>query len=272
MLILEECFRNAWKGRDVFQQLATMEGEIYREKEGRRTFRFELNGESYFAKIFMGTGWKALLKALCKFRKPVFSAENEWKAIAMLEQLGIATLQVAGYGKRGRNPARKQSFIITKELKPTISLEDLCRDWGQQTPPLHLKRALITRVAQIARKLHDNGMVHRDLYLCHFLMNTEEDVVHRPNASPQLHLIDLHRTERRRRMGERWRVKDVAGLYFSSMDIGLTQRDRLRFIDAYSKRPWREAIVAENRFWKRVVRRGRAGYSEFRRKNPHLFQ
>jgi heptose I phosphotransferase len=249
-----------------------MEGQVYREKDGRRTFRFELNGESYFAKVFMGIGWTALLRALLKFRKPVFSAENEWKAIARLERIGIATMQVVGHGKRGRIPARQQSFIITKELKPTISLEDLCRDWRTQPPSLHLKRALIARVADIARKLHDNGMVHRDLYLCHFLMDTGDEAVHPPNASPPLYLIDLHRTERRRRIKERWRVKDVAGLYFSSMDIGLTQRDRLRFVEAYSKRPWREAIVAEKRFWRRVVRRGRAGYREFRRKNPHLFQ
>lgn len=272
MLKIDDNFRHAWSGRDIFRQLATMEGQVYREKEGRRTFRFELDGESYFAKVFMGLGWKALWRALFKFRKPVFSAENEWKAIAKLEQIGIDTMQIVGLGKRGRNPARQESFIITKELKPTISLEDLCRDWRTQPPSLHLKRALIARVAEIARKLHDNGIVHRDLYLCHFLMDTGDAAAHLPNAALRLYLIDLHRTERRRKMKERWRVKDVAGLYFSSMDIGLTQRDRLRFIEAYRKRPWREAIAAEKHFWKRVVRRAHAGYREFRRKNPHLFQ
>jgi heptose I phosphotransferase len=85
-------------------------------------------------------------------------------------------------------------------------------------------------------------------------------------------LIDLHRVEQRRRIKRRWRLKDVAGLYFSSMDIGLTRRDYLRFIQAYSQCPWRKAILEEARFWKQVERRGHAGYREFQRKYPALFQ
>ena len=248
-----------------------MEGKIYRQKEGRRTFRFEWEGERYFAKVFMGVGWRTLLRALLKFRKPVISAENEWRAIEKLQQIGIATMEVVGYGKRGRNPARRQSFLITKELTSTVSLEDFCRDWKSQPPPPRFKRQLIKRVAQIAKQLHDHGMVHRDLYLCHLLLDNSGATSGVVDTLPQLHLIDLHRAEQHRRLGRRWRIKDVAGLYFSSMDIGLTRRDLLRFIETYSGRPWREAIQREARFWGQVARRARAGYREFRRKNPQLF-
>ena len=271
MLNLAETFRSAWKGKDIYELLFTLEGQVYREKEGRRTFQFEMDGQSYFAKVFMGIGWKALLSCLLKFRKPILSAENEWRAIKKLERLGIATMHLVGHGKRGYNPARRQSFIITEELKPTISLEDFCRDWGQHPPSRKLKRALINHVAQIARALHSNGIVHRDLYLCHFLLDTSQKFPEQDNTPPRLFLIDLHRAEQRRKIKQRWRIKDVAGLYFSSMDIGLTQRDRLRFIEEYSQRPWQEAIRAEARFWKQVERRGDTGYREFRRKNPDLF-
>lgn len=272
MLNLADALQTAWKGKDIYDLLFKLEGKVYREKEGRRTFQFELDGQSYFAKVFMGIGWRALLSCLLKFRKPIISAENEWRAINKLERLGVATMHLVGYGKRGYNPARMQSFIITKELKPTISLEDFCRNWEQHPPPIQLKRALITMVAQIARTLHSNGIVHRDLYLCHFLLDTGP-LPPRPDAnSPRLFLIDLHRAEQRLTIKRRWRIKDVAGLYFSSMDIGLTQRDRLRFIEEYSQRPWREALFEETHFWKQVERRGKTGYREFRRKNPNLFK
>ena len=270
MLKLADALQSAWQGKDIYNLLLKLDGQVYREKEGRRTFRFEVAGQTYFAKVFMGIGWKALLSCLLKFRKPVISAEKEKQAIEKLPRIGIATMHLAGFGKRGLNPARTQSFIITEELKPTISLEDYCRDWKAFPPKAKWKRALIKRVAEIARALHSNGIMHRDLYLCHFLLDTRRPPNGHDDAPPQLYLIDLHRAEQRRQITPRWRIKDVAGLHFSSMDIGLTQRDRLRFIEEYRQRPWREVLREEAPFWEKVGRRGEAGYREFRRKNPDL--
>lgn len=272
MLMLREPFDSAWQGQDIYRLLRHMDGRVYREKEGRRTFRFEFEGRGYFAKVFSGIGWPALAASLLKFRRPVTSAENEWRAIERLETIGIPTMRLAGYGRRGRNPAHSESFIITEELQPTVSLEDYCRDWPASPPAPALKRALIRRVAQIARALHIHGISHRDLYICHFLLDTAVAPLDDEGRLARLFLIDLHRAAQHRRLKRRWRVKDIAGLFFSSLDIGLTRGDRLRFIASYSDRPWREALHREKRFWRQVERRGLAGYREFRRKNPHLFQ
>jgi heptose I phosphotransferase len=58
-------------------------------------------------------------------------------------------------------------------------------------------------------------------------------------------VIDLHRAQVRATTPRRWRDKDLAGLYFSALDIGLTQRDLLRFLRAYF--PWslRETLRRE---------------------------
>ena len=272
MLMLAEPLRSAWRGQDIHERLRRMEGRVYREKEGRRTFRFEHEGRGYFAKVFSGIGWRALAAGLLKFRRPILSAENEWRAVERLQAIGIPTMRLVGYGKRGRNPARIESFIITEELRPTISLEDFCRNWPAAPPPPVLKRALIRRVAEITRGLHAHGINHRDLYICHFLLDTAGPPLDADGRLARLFLIDLHRAARHRRLKRRWRVKDVAGLFFSSLDIGLTRRDRLRFMAVYSDRPWREVLAHEKRFWKQVERRGMAGYREFRRKNPQLFR
>ena len=272
MLILREPFRSAWRGQDVYALLRRMDGRVYRQKEGRRTFRFDFEGRGYFAKVFSGIGWHALAASLVKFRRPITSAMNERRAIEHLQAIGIPTMRLVGYGPRGWNPARIESFIITEELEPTVSLEDFCRDWPVDPPPPALKRALIRRVAEMARGLHSHGIHHRDFYICHFLLDTAAPPLDADGRLARLFLIDLHRAAQHRRLKRRWRIKDVAGLYFSSLDIGLTQRDRLRFMAIYSDRPWREVLTHEKGFWKQVERRGRAGYLEFQRKNPALFQ
>ncbi|WP_284729451.1 lipopolysaccharide kinase InaA family protein, partial [Escherichia coli] len=43
----------------------------------------------------------------------------------------------------------------------------------------------------------------------------------------------------------RWRDKDLIGLYFSSMNIGLTQRDIWRFMKVYFGMPLRKILSFE---------------------------
>jgi heptose I phosphotransferase len=237
---------------DLFQQFMAMHGQIYRELEGRRTQRIELNGRGYFLKQHYGVGWKEIFKNIFQCRAPVFSAKNEWLALQRLQTLGVPTMQIAGYGSRGLNPARKQSFLLTEELTNVVSLEDVCKTWTTIPPTLKLKHALIKEVARMTRLLHSNGINHRDFYLCHFLTNTKLI----PGQTPILYLIDLHRAQIRNETPARWIIKDLAGLYFSSKDSGLTSRDLLRFIREYRLCSWREVLTDEWTFWDKVKQRG----------------
>ena len=73
-------------------------------------------------------------------------------------------MTAAGYGRRGFNPAKQLSFLITDELTDTLSFEDLCAKWPSQPCGFALKQALITQLAEIARTLHQNGVNHRDFW------------------------------------------------------------------------------------------------------------
>jgi heptose I phosphotransferase len=231
-----------------FGAIMRARGEIYRELEGRRTQRIELGGRGYFIKQHFGVGWREIFKNLLQWRLPVISAKNEWRAIRHCQRLGVPTLEIMGFGCRGVNPAQRQSFLLTSELTHVISLEDFCKDWRLTPPAAALKRSLINEVARSARLLHDSGANHRDFYLCHFLRDER--------APHTLYLIDLHRAQIRSVTPRRWRVKDLAGLYFSSKDIGLTSRDLLRFIKDYRQAPLRTIFNRESHFWKRVKQRG----------------
>ncbi|RRV43199.1 lipopolysaccharide core heptose(I) kinase RfaP [Pseudomonas sp. o96-267] len=229
-LILAEPFKSLWAGKDAFEEVEGLQGQVYRELEARRTLRTEVDGKGYFVKIHRGIGWGEILKNLVTARLPVLGAGQEWKAIQRLSEAGVSTMTAVAYGERGSNPAQQHSFIVTEELAPTVDLEQLTLNWHAQPPAPGLKRALIRRVAQMTGRMHAAGVNHRDCYICHFLLHTDKPL----DADDfRLSIIDLHRAQVRDAVPRRWRDKDLAGLYFSALGIGLTRRDLLRFLKEY---------------------------------------
>jgi heptose I phosphotransferase len=242
LLIIDEPFKSLWSARDPFLAVEALKGEVFRELEARRTLRSEVAGRGYFVKIHRGVGWAEIIKNLLLLRLPVLGARNEWLALQRLGSLGVDTMHSVAFGQSGSNPATRHSFIVTEELAPTISLEDLCRNWPNEPPPPTLKRALIGRVADMAGRMHRGGVNHRDFYLCHFLLHLDPA----PTANHlKLSLIDLHRAQVREKIPRRWRDKDLASLYFSALNIGLTRRDVLRFLRCYFGRSLRDILNRE---------------------------
>ena len=262
--------RQALKGQDSFYDMMNIEGKVYREALGRRTLRFTRGNKDYFLKMHTGVGWGEIIKNITYLRAPVVGALNEWHGVHRLKDLEIDTMTVAAYGIRGRNPATKHSFIVTEALPTETSLEDFCGDW-QDNPPstlkqIRLKRWIMNKVVETARVIHENGANHRDFYLCHFLLDAHFNPSDQVSAESKLYLIDLHRIQMRRKTPERWAVKDIAGLYYSSKDIGLTKRDLLRFMRLYRGKPLREIFATEMGFWRKVVSRGNKLYESEKRK------
>ncbi|TXS92657.1 lipopolysaccharide core heptose(I) kinase RfaP [Parahaliea aestuarii] len=230
--------------------------DVYRAREGRRTVRLLRNGRAYFLKYHGGIGWGEIFKNLSQLRLPILGAGNEYRAVNLLRALGVDTMTVAAYARAGLNPARQRSLIVTDELTGTVSLEDYCRDWRASPPPFALRQKLIRKVADSARRMHEAGVNHRDFYLCHF--HLDPATLHR--SSPRCYLIDLHRAQLRDKVPQRWLVKDLAGLYFSAMDTGLTQRDLLRFLRHYQPGGLRQAVAPRRFFWRSVEKGALALY------------
>lgn len=268
-LFLRDDIVALWGDRDPFDQAAEQEGEIFRAREGRRTLCFAGNGRSYFLKYHGGIGWKEIFKNLTQGKLPVLGAMDEVTAIDAVRGAGLDTMTIAAYGSRGSNPASVESFIITDDLVGTLSLEDLGERWvkdPQAMPPV-FKRALIERVATIARTMHGAGINHRDFYLAHFLMRDSDAATN--NADGPLYLIDLHRSQVRGQVPRRWRIKDLGGLYFSTARFGMTRRDLLRFICTYSGLPLRQAL-ADDSTWTAVRREAEKIYRRYFEVEPEL--
>ena len=266
---LREDLALAWAGRDPFEQAIRQQGEVFREREGRRTLRFFHDGAGYFLKYHGGIGWREISKNISQGKLPVVGAMQEVRAINAVRAAGLDTMTVAGYGWRGRNPARQESFLVTDELVNTLSLEEVGEAWLKTgNVPAVFKQQLIRRVAEIARRMHRAGINHRDFYLAHFLMPVV--AVQQRDATAPLFLIDLHRSQVRHSVPRRWRVKDLGGLYFSSARFGLTRRDMLRFVREYSGLPLREAFEQDPSLWRACKREGEKVYRRYYEVEPRF--
>jgi heptose I phosphotransferase len=215
-----------------FAALMAIDGQVHRAKEGRRTVSFRRGGRDFFIKQHRGIGWGAILRELLELRKPVLGARDEYVALAALARAGIGAPVPVAFGQRGGDPARLQSFVVTESLGDAVTLEDLTLAWRDDPPAPRTKWRLIAQVGDLARRMHGIGLNHRDFYLCHILRDPTGD---------RFYLLDLHRAQIRPAVPRRWRVKDLAGLLMSALEIGLTRRDRLRFVAAYTGKRWRQA-------------------------------
>ncbi len=233
-LTLREELQDMWEQKNVFSLVQELPGKVVRDREGRQTLYFRANGATYYRKLHTGVGWREIFKNLVQLRLPVVGARNEWDAINKLNSLGMPTMTVLAFGEKYHDPARKLSFIVTRELTDTIPLDEYTKSWERNRPSFREKYTLLSEVAKISRKLHVNGINHRDFYLCHFLLHKESMQKWRKTGEPPLiYLVDLHRAQIRSQVPRRWLIKDLAGLYFSALGIGLTRRDVYRFLKLY---------------------------------------
>jgi len=227
---------------DPFLLAEDIQGEVFRQTANRITKEFSFEGNKYFIKLHYGVGWKEIFKNLIKLRAPTLGAFPEWKALKKLKSLGIDCPEPVGFYSKGINPSNIRSFIVTRSLINTISIEEALNKGKFQDLDFLTKKRFIEKVALISRNLHNNGINHRDYYLCHFHVDSNLDV------EKEIYLIDLHRAQLRTFVPTRWASKDVGGLFHSAMGFKLTERDFYRFIKTYFQCSLKEALGAHSKF------------------------
>lgn len=240
-----------WPQTALFAEIMQTQGVVYRQMDNRTTLRFMHNDAGYFIKKHAGVGWFEIIKNLLCGRLPIIGAKDEFIALNRLQELGLSAPLVVGFGELGKNPAAKQSFLITREIADVQSLDTMEAAWKQGALSWQLKQQLIQEIARITRVLHQHGINHRDLYACHFMI--KQSITDNLDIS----LMDLHRAQLRIKTPLRWIIKDLASLYYSILNFHLTKRDLLRFIAYYSNQPWQLEMTQNRHFWMLVEKRTR---------------
>jgi heptose I phosphotransferase len=242
-------------------------GKPYRVVPGRSTVRVELpdpagGTRAVYVKRYTAVPWREKVRRTLRFGPAKSQADRELRAIYRLADAGIASMRAAAMGDElAAGGRREQSCLVTEEVPGATQADDLCedafgRDRSRQATAA--KRRLIRAIAGLARRMHAANLSHRDFYLCHILVRPV------PGDEPRLHLIDLARVAHHKRgLGERWIVKDLAAMLFSSWPSAatgirspvFTRTDAMRFVLEYFGAP--RLSAHEKRIVGRVVRKAR---------------
>ena len=259
---LRDDIAQLWQGKDPLECAFALDGEVYRDVAGRRTLRVMLADRPYFVKLHNGVGWREIFKNWVQLKRPILGAVNEFEACRDLLTLGITAPAPAAFAVSAGSIASRRSFVLCDELSGYTSLEDITECWFESPPDPIMRQRLLYAVARFARSFHDAGFVHRDFYICHLLA---EDVAF-ANGEVRLAVLDLHRARRFAQLPERWRRRDLAALLYSTLDLGFSRRDWLRFLRIYAGKPLREVLPRENGFWLSVIARAEKLYRQGQRK------
>ena len=256
---LREDLERLWSHAELLERARGLRGEVYREMAGRRTLRVQLGGHAYFAKLHDGIGWREVLKNWLMLKPPVLGARNEFDACRHLERRGIVAPRVAAFAESSDPLPRRFSFVLCDALEGYENLETVTSRWRDSPPTPLEKRRLVMQVAVFARAFHAAGVVHRDFYLCHILRCKREPLA-------PLGVLDLHRARLFDELPRRWRLRDLAALLYSTLDLELSPRAWLRFVRVYTGRPLAETFREEGDLWRAVYRRACRLYAKGRRK------
>ncbi|MGB2809924.1 MAG: lipopolysaccharide kinase InaA family protein [Sedimentisphaerales bacterium] len=165
---------------------------------------------------------RSWLAAHCRVSCAAFSV----KSANELAAAGINTPKTLFYGEQWRAFFEKRSFIITEKIPNAESLERKlpdCFDGRAIVEKMKLRRNFITQLASFIRKFHETDYRHRDLYLSHIFYIDSGD----------FYLIDLARAFKPIVRRRRFRIKDIAQLYYSAPARYFSRTDRLRFYFSY---------------------------------------
>lgn len=162
-------------------------------------------------------------------------AADEVAGVRLLEEAGIPTAALVAWGERRDG----SGVLVTADLAGCAPGDVLLREWRGV-------ERLLEPTARLAARLHSAGLHHRDLYLCHFLVDRE--------SPARVHLIDAARVRRLPRWPgwwrRRWMVKDLAQFRFSVMSEGVDEAAARRWLEA-----WAANLGEDASAWEPAVRR-----------------
>jgi len=222
----------AW-GFDSFDSIyAYQDGEVIKNIKDRSVIRIEIQSLRFYLKRhnreYMG------FPRLFKFFFPMrilSQGRLEFENACIFRECGLSTAIPAVAGERFIRFFWAESFVMTKDFLPFVSLEELLRD----TPEFFKgsegetrKKILTDKIGRLARRMHQHGLNHRDFNATHILLLYENN-----SDTPQIALFDLQRVNRRKFLRFRWIIKSLAELNYTLPDSLFDEKDRTDLFLSY---------------------------------------
>ncbi len=155
----------------------------------------------------------------------------EFENIRAFRESDLATAAPVAAGQQFIRFLWAESFVITEDFFPFISLEDLLRqtpEFFEGADGIRRKRILIEKIGRLARKMHESGLNHRDFNATHILLRYDNQ-----SDTPKLALFDLNRVNRRKFLRFRWIIKRLAELSYTLPDHLFDENDKITLFLSY---------------------------------------
>ncbi len=225
-------------GMNRFQRvMETVDGDCMRSLKDRENWRLRLDGQTVYLKKHHVRTWASRLRAKLHLGPGETAARTEARNVRHLARDGVEAMTLMAFGERLGADGLLQSFLLTEELRGYVQLDhfiaarfprrELYRTMPQQPEAARDMKALIIEVARVARRFHESGYNHRDLYCCHFFIKESE------RGRFLVRLIDLQRVQHRRRLRRRWIVKDLSQFVYSAPREWVKCTHKMAFVRAY---------------------------------------
>ena len=213
----------------------------------RTRLKFDLagTGKTLFLKRYNRVPKITQIKNWLSRKHKAGTADYDRLPSRQLEPAGIATPKTIAYASQWGRIFEKRSFMFMENVENGVSLEEKLPEYFYDAdyPSAHkLRCEFINKLADFTRRFHETGYRHRDYYLCHIFLVDGKDFC----------LIDMHRSFRPTLFCERYRLKDITQLHYSSPGDLISQADRLRF---YLRYRGRQRVDETDRKFLRKVKR-----------------
>ena len=152
------------------------------------------------------------------------AARVEWRWLHVMPMLGLSVPQPLAFRKQGR-----RSVVCTAQVRGR-PLDAMLLEVARHGQLSRAHTFLCSVVAPKIRRLHESGLVFRDLYWNHLYATSLA-------ADAELCFLDVERVFRPRWRRHRWVVKDLAGL-LASVPHPVSLREQLRFLRSYLQDRW----------------------------------
>jgi heptose I phosphotransferase len=155
----------------------------------------------------------------------------EFENILEFRRKGLQTVVPIAAGERFIGLFRAESFLLTEDFHPYVSLESLLAthsEFFEGDAGAGRKKILIREIAALARKMHEAGFNHQDFNATHILLHYEDG-----KETPELALFDMQRVEKSGIFRLRWKIKSLARLNYTLPDPLFTSADRKNLLLFY---------------------------------------
>lgn len=222
-----DSFESVWKYQD---------GETIKKIKARSVIRFEIqtdSGKKYFYLKRHHTKFIGIKRILALFSQKLVLSEGkrEFENICDFREGGLGTVFPVAAGERFVKFCWIQSFLITEDFSPFISLEYMLRDHPEffmEENARDRKRNLINRIGIFARRMHEKGFNHRDFNATHILLYYKDK-----SDAPDIALFDLQRVDRNSVSRFRWVIKSLSELNLTLPESIFNKKDRISLLLSY---------------------------------------